>query len=962
MQRVGWALGLAVLTAVGCGDDGGSKPGGVQGDATAPAVDDGVGGEVPEPDAAPGGVDAATGGTPTPPDAEPEDADTPPPDVGPVDDAAPPADAGPVDDAAPMPDMRPPMPGDDDGDGFTGDDGDCNDDDADVYPGATEVCDAVDNDCDGEADGIVVSCFDGEPALVGVGACLPGTSECLAGEFAACTGQSLPVAEVCDDRIDNDCDGIADEGCDADDDGFTGVEGDCDDANPDVNPDAAEVCNGLDDDCDGETDGVREPCYDGPQGTQGLGICAGGERLCVGGGFGDCQGQVLPAAGESCENAADDDCDGSADEGCEVLDPACAQIDLDSPVTVTAECLATGSGGQGLVLVELRDTQGQPLLGRTVDIQFQPALPLVFRNVLSNGGTYFRGYNPTDLPQETYAVVSVACGASRVALRTQPRVQIVPGTTPGRSLVTGGCTGLTGDLRALVTDAESGALIPNAWLMVGVAPENRLQDNATDFVRGVQGGRPNSVNAQDGRPRLLDYGGRLTGPVTLTVGADGYENVTLADLNASMVTVPLRPVAPPPPARVTLEGRLADFDSLRVDGDIDAGLVLGGFDLSFLTSFNVGSLLGRQQCWDPLQEGLAADLVPETLLPGNLYVPRQRERIEILPITVSEHRFSLSPFTVGTDNLTALAGKVSSDALVEALAAEGASLNGLLSLLSLREIGVARDQRIEADTLDLAIPLSQPLRENASCQVSNPPPGTSVSCVSAGDWSGGAGAGPLFAMGFGTVDAADLAVANGPVGAPLTTVARDGVFRGIGYIGAAVARFLDYEAAPPELAFGLSTIIDRGALGPDGGAVVADSFLDVPSLARDDLDVNWGAVENATSPPVDLCRVEIVRGIAALYQPGACVPELATIEEQPLWTGYVRGDPGTLRLPSLPNAWPRSAQDGLLDLGVTPEEDFIFLRLSCLGLGAAPNFDYDRADFRALVEGVTHFAQNQASY
>jgi hypothetical protein len=47
---------------------------------------------------------------------------------------------------------------------------------------------------------------------------------------------------------------------------------------------------------------------------------------------------------------------------------------------------------------------------------------------------------------------------------------------------------------------------------------------------------------------------------------------------------------------------------------------------------------------------------------------------------------------------------------------------------------------------------------------------------------------------------------------------------------------------------------------------------------------------------------------------------------------------------------------------VTPEEDFIFLRLSCLGLGAAPNFDYDRADFRALVEGVTHFAQNQASY
>ena len=45
-----------------------------------------------------------------------------------------------------------PIPGDEDGDGFTEEDGDCNDADAAAYPGATEICDGIDNDCNGLAD------------------------------------------------------------------------------------------------------------------------------------------------------------------------------------------------------------------------------------------------------------------------------------------------------------------------------------------------------------------------------------------------------------------------------------------------------------------------------------------------------------------------------------------------------------------------------------------------------------------------------------------------------------------------------------------------------------------------------------------------------------------------------------------------------------------------------------------
>jgi len=139
-------------------------------------------------------------------------------------------------------------PVDADGDGWDETE-DCDDSNAEVYPGAEEICDeSDDNNCDGTID-------ENEDDIDG-----DGFSECD-GDCNIYNDTVYPGAEqICNDgTMDNDCDGIIDgvEIDDVDGDGFTPCQGDCDDTNPDINPDADDFNdNGIDDDCDGYIDSV----------------------------------------------------------------------------------------------------------------------------------------------------------------------------------------------------------------------------------------------------------------------------------------------------------------------------------------------------------------------------------------------------------------------------------------------------------------------------------------------------------------------------------------------------------------------------------------------------------------------------------------------------------------------------------------------------------------------------------
>jgi hypothetical protein len=332
--------------------------------------------------------------------------------------------------------------------GYVSNNTDCNDSLASVHPGATEVCNGIDDNCNGSVDEGVLLTFYRDADGDGYGNPSVTTAACSApagyvSNNSDCDDTKASVhpgaTEVCN-GIDDNCNGQIDEGVkltfyrDADSDGYgnpgvttqacTAPAGyvsnnqDCNDNLTSVHPGAIEVCNGIDDNCNGSID-EGNPGGGGSCNTGLSGVCSTGTLTCTGGSV-KCV-QNTAASTDTCDGV-DNDCNGNVDNDLdEGAANSCGAAQVVS-VGVGVAAMVTGKTNAGTSDYYVFRFDGRYGLGSW----FQPSITLTN----TAGGQYVMN------------VQSSGCGGSYCGNITQWQMQY--SQDPNACIENGNCTDATG--------------------------------------------------------------------------------------------------------------------------------------------------------------------------------------------------------------------------------------------------------------------------------------------------------------------------------------------------------------------------------------------------------------------------------------------------------------------------------------------------------------------------------------
>ncbi len=261
-----------------------------------------------------------------------------------------------------------------DKDGYDVECGDCNDNDATIFPGNTETCDRKDNNCNTQIDeGIICDCLSTDtpkscgPSNAGTGICKSGTQSCVDNKWGECQNAVWPLTETCN-GLDDDCDSTPDEELDYTQhqcDKTLGVcankyktclgssdwQTTCDATNYGSDYDGSTElrCDGKDNDCDNSIDEINDLVL--PLCKKQYGVCSGVKQTCSSG----------RPSGEECSNeqyslfstdyeAVESICDDGLDNDCDNLpdlqDADCKEsliISVISPIAKIDKVYNTGS-------------------------------------------------------------------------------------------------------------------------------------------------------------------------------------------------------------------------------------------------------------------------------------------------------------------------------------------------------------------------------------------------------------------------------------------------------------------------------------------------------------------------------------------------------------------------------------------------------------------------------------------